>query len=784
MAYRFINVTKRLEKILTKTVLNQRLNQKQLHRNIHFLHARLGSPSMESLLEKWQSFCEKPAKGFGKFYPDGKTQGKSNGNKPNDSHSKTPPQEKPSKPPGEKKADPWEMSFKAMREGSGGGSGGRKPFSPEDQNKLMTIALVGTLGVLGLFALNEMRYREITWKEFVNSYLGRGIVEKLEVVNKKWVRIRVFPGNQIDGNNILWFNIGSVDSFERNLENVQLEMNIEPTNFIPVVYKSEMDGSSLTSSIPTLLLFGFVFWMIRKSAGMMGGGRKGGGIFGMGQTTAKVINPTEIGVKFQDVAGCEEAKVEIMEFVNFLKNPQQYIELGAKIPKGAILTGPPGTGKTLLAKATAGEANVPFLTVSGSEFLEMFVGVGPSRVRDMFSMARKNAPCILFIDEIDAVGRKRGGKNFGGHSEQENTLNQLLVEMDGFNTTTNVVVLAATNRIDILDHALLRPGRFDRQIFVPAPDIKGRASIFKVHLKPLKTFLDKMELSRKMAALTPGFTGADIANVCNEAALIAARDLNESIVLKHFEQAIERVVAGMEKKTNVLQPEEKKTVAYHEAGHAVAGWFLEHADPLLKVSIIPRGKGLGYAQYLPKEQYLYTTEQLFDRMCMTLGGRVSEQIFFARITTGAQDDLRKVTQSAYAQVVQFGMNEKVGNISFEMPQPGDMVLDKPYSEHTSQLIDTEVRSLVQRAYDATLKLLTEHKDNVEKVAQRLLQKEVLSREDMIELLGKRPFKEKSTYQEFVEGTGSFEEDTTLPKGLEGWNKEKEPKAPEPVPQTQ
>merc|ERR1719153_1684105 len=382
-----------------------------------------------------------------------------------------------------------------------------------------------------------------------------------------------------------------------------------------------------------------------------GGGGGAGGLFGMSQSTAKVINPSDINVAFKDVAGCEEAKIEIMEFVNFLKNPAQYTTLGAKIPKGAILTGPPGTGKTLIAKATAGEANVPFISVSGSEFLEMFVGVGPARVRDMFSTARKNAPCILFIDEIDAVGRKRGGRNVGGQSEAENTLNQLLVEMDGFNTgSTNVIVLAATNRVDILDPALLRPGRFDRQIYVPAPDIKGRANIFKVHLGTLKTELDKAELAKKMAALTPGFTGADIANVCNEAALIAARELAQNIILKHFEAAIERVVAGMEKKTQVLGKEEKKTVAYHEAGHAVCGWFLEHADPLLKVSIIPRGKGLGYAMYLPREQFLYTTEQMMDRMCMTLGGRAAESIFFNRITTGAQDDLQKVTQSAYSQI--------------------------------------------------------------------------------------------------------------------------------------
>ncbi|XP_041805768.1 AFG3-like protein 2 isoform X2 [Chelmon rostratus] len=618
--------------------------------------------------------------------------------------------------------------------------------------------------------------REVTWKDFVNNYLSKGVVDRLEVVNKRYVKVVFSPGKTpVDG--YVWFNIGSVDTFERNLETAQYELGIEGENRLPVVYSTESDGTFLLSMLPTVLIIGFLLFMLRR--GPAGAGRPGrgmGGLFSVSETTAKILKD-EIDVKFKDVAGCEEAKLEIMEFVNFLKNPKQYQDLGAKIPKGAILTGPPGTGKTLLAKATAGEANVPFITVNGSEFLEMFVGVGPARVRDLFVMARKNAPCILFIDEIDAVGRKRGRGNFGGQSEQENTLNQLLVEMDGFNTATNVVVLAGTNRPDILDPALMRPGRFDRQIYIGPPDIKGRASIFKVHLRPLKleVDLDKDALARRMAALTPGFSGADIANVCNEAALIAARHLSDAISQKHFEQAIERVIGGLEKKTQVLQPEEKKTVAYHEAGHAIAGWFLEHADPLLKVSIIPRGKGLGYAQYLPKEQYLYTKEQLLDRMCMTLGGRVSEEIFFGRITTGAQDDLRKVTQSAYAQIVQFGMNAKVGQVSFDLPRQGEMVLEKPYSEATARLIDTEVRSLISEAYQRTHRLLSDKKAEVEKVALRLLEKEVLDKNDMVELLGKRPFAEKSTYEEFVEGTGGMDEDTTLPEGLKDWNQARKDK---------
>uniref|UniRef100_A0A914V0H2 AAA+ ATPase domain-containing protein n=1 Tax=Plectus sambesii TaxID=2011161 RepID=A0A914V0H2_9BILA len=668
-----------------------------------------------------------------------------------------------------------------------GGSGAEKEPSffglppPSAENWRQYLLIFGVSAFVAFSAYRSM-YQEISWKDFCSQFLEKGLVERLEVVNKKWVRVRLAPGASSSGVTY-YFTIGSVDSLERSLTIAQSNLNIEAQHQVPVVYKEEFEESQLIAALPTLFIIALSVYMFRSMRTTMGGGKGGkagggpmGGMFGgFGQSTARLINQDEIKVAFRDVAGCEEAKIEIMEFVNFLKNPDQYKNLGAKIPKGALLTGPPGTGKTLLAKATAGEARVPFITVSGSEFLEMFVGVGPARVRDMFAMARKNAPCILFIDEIDAVGRKRGTRGgMGGHSEQENTLNQLLVEMDGFTTDeASVIVIAATNRVDILDSALLRPGRFDRQIYVAVPDIKGRASIFRVHLAPLKTTLDKTELSRKLSALTPGFSGADIANVCNEAALVAARDAGTEITLKNFEQAIERVVAGMEKKSQVLQPDEKKTVAYHEAGHAVAGWFLEHADPLLKVSIIPRGKGLGYAQYLPKEQYLYSREQLLDRMCMTLGGRVSEEIFFGRITTGAQDDLQKITQMAYSQVVKFGMSAKVGPLSFDTAQPGEMSFDKPYSEATAQLIDQEVRDLVNNALNRTRELLLSKQPEIEKVAIRLLEKEVLARDDMVELLGKRPFKERHTYEEFVEGTGGLDEDTTLPKGLQDWNNSRE-----------
>ncbi|XP_030578019.1 AFG3-like protein 1 isoform X2 [Archocentrus centrarchus] len=644
---------------------------------------------------------------------------------------------------------------------------------PFDDKTVQNLA-AGAAGMASAFLYFHFRETgvQISWKDFVHLYLSRGLVGHVEVVNKQYVKVFPAPGVNTSEVNYLWFNIGSADSFEHNLELAQQEIGLDSTQKVPVLYSSESDGTLFFSVLPTLLVIGFLLFATRRGPMVGGfGGRGRGSPFGISESKARIIK-NNISVGFSDVAGCEEAKLDILEFINFLKSPHQYHDLGAKIPKGAVLWGPPGTGKTLLAKATAGEASVPFITVNGSEFQEMFVGVGPARIRDLFATARRNAPCILFIDEIDAIGRKRGKENFADEGERENTLNQLLVEMDGFNSSTNIVVLAATNRADILDPALVRPGRFDRHVYIGPPDLKGRASVFKVHLRPLKldSSIDVETLASNLAALTPEFTGADIANVCNEAALIAARHLSQCISTNHFECAVERVIGGLEKRAQVLQLPEKTTLAYHEAGHAVTGWFLEHADPLFKVSLVPRGKGLGYTQYLPKEQYLFTQDQLFDRMCMMLGGRVAEQVFFCQITTGAQDDLRKVTQSAYAQVVHFGMNGAVGQVSFDLSQWGNLISDKPFSESTAQLIDREVRSLIDAAFQRTLELIIDKKEAVEKVAKHLLDKEILDRADMVELLGPRPFQEKTSYQDFVEGLGKPEEDISSPEGLTDWKK--------------
>ncbi|KAJ3089730.1 AAA ATPase afg3, partial [Physocladia obscura] len=600
-----------------------------------------------------------------------------------------------------------------------------------------------TAAVLAFYFMSsQQRSEPITWHQFRVEMLDKGFVESLQVVNKSHVRVFLRPDAPMSHSISYHFSIGSVDSFERNLELAQRELGIPTNERIPVAFTNETSWLNVAANFaPTLLLLGGLIWMSRRAGGAGGVGGSGGsqGIFGIGKSRAKLFNQeTDVKVKFKDVAGMDEAKEEIMEFVKFLKDPEIYEKLGAKIPKGAVLSGPPGTGKTLLAKATAGEAGVAFLSVSGSEFVEMFVGVGSSRVRDLFANAKKLAPSIIFIDEIDAIGKARGrGGMTGGNDERESTLNQLLVEMDGFGSSEHVVVLAGTNRPDVLDPALLRPGRFDRHISIDRPDIKGRVEIFKVHLKPIKTAENIERLSKKLSALTPGFAGADIHNVCNEAALIAARQNSTTVEEKHFEQAIERVIAGLEKKSKVLSPAEKKIVAYHEAGHAVAGWFLEHANPLLKVSIIPRGTAaLGYAQYLPQDQHLQSTEQFLDMMCMTLGGRVSEKMIFNSITTGASDDLQKVTKMAYAQVSTYGMNDKIGQISFGRPDQ-DQQFTKPYSEETGRMIDEEVRKLVAFAHDRTINLLAEKRVQVEIIAQRLLEKEVLSRDDMIELLGER-----------------------------------------------
>ncbi|MEY3593548.1 MAG: hypothetical protein RL041_520, partial [Bacteroidota bacterium] len=483
----------------------------------------------------------------------------------------------------------------------------------------------------------------------------------------------------------------------------------------------------------------FYNMMFRKMGGG-GGGGGGASIFNIGRSKAQLFDKdTKVNKTFKDVAGLQEAKLEVMEIVDFLQNPQKYTNLGGKIPKGVLLVGPPGTGKTLLAKAVAGEAGVPFFSLSGSDFVEMFVGVGASRVRDLFKQAKEKAPCIIFIDEIDAIGRARG-KNLvqGSNDERENTLNQLLAEMDGFGTDSGVIIMAATNRPDILDSALMRPGRFDRQISVDRPDLQGREEIFHVHLQPLTKLSTNVD-AHKLAAQTPGFAGAEIANVCNEAALIAARHNKEAVDMQDFQDAIDRVIGGLEKKNKIISPEEKAIVAYHEAGHAIAGWFLEHADPLLKVSIVPRGvAALGYAQYLPKEQYLYRTEQLMDSMCMTLGGRIAEAIFFDKISTGAQNDLERITKLAYSMVTIYGMNEKVGHVSFHDPQ-GEYGYQRPYSEKTAELIDQEVRALIQKAYDVTKNLLSEKRAEVEKVAKALLEKEILFKADLEVLIGPRPY---------------------------------------------
>lgn len=593
---------------------------------------------------------------------------------------------------------------------------------------------------------------KIGWQEFKSDLLASGDVDKLvgfkqddiyviEVYIKKeklrTEKYKEFQERSFGGLTAqYYFTESSPEVLQTKLEAAQTELEIAP---IYVQWESRRSwfGDILSFLLPMLLLLGLWMLLMRRFAGGAGGGA-GGQIFNIGKSKATLFDKnSKENTTFNDVAGLEEAKTEVMEVVDFLKNPKKYTVLGGKIPKGVLLVGPPGTGKTLLAKAVAGEAQVPFFTLSGSDFVEMFVGVGASRVRDLFKQAREKAPCIIFIDEIDAVGRSRGKNQImGGNDERESTLNQLLVEMDGFSSEIGIIMMAATNRPDVLDPALLRPGRFDRQITVDRPDIIGREEIFNVHLKPIKVGPDVD--ARKLAEQTPGFAGAEIANVCNEAALIAARSAKKVVEMVDFNAAIDRVIGGLEKKNKIISPEEKKIVAYHEAGHAIVGWFLHGTDPLVKVSIVPRGvAALGYAQYLPKEQYLYTTEQLLDSMCMTLGGRAAEEIVFGRISTGAQNDLERITRMAYGMVTLYGMNPKVGPVSFNDPQ-GEYQFRKPYSEDMAKIIDDEARKLIENAYIKTKELLVEKRAELELVAQELLAKEVIYQVDLERLIGARP----------------------------------------------
>ncbi len=592
---------------------------------------------------------------------------------------------------------------------------------------------------------------ETNWSKVRSTMLADQDISKIVVVNDKKANIylkkdkldkykKQFEGSftkPSDDGPHFTFNIGSVETFERNLKEAQEGKSEE----ILPEYKEERNwaGEILWTIGPFILIILLWWWIFRRmSRGTAGGGA--GGIFNVGKSQAKIFDKDQkVSASFKDVAGLAEAKQEVEEIVEFLKSPAKFTKLGGKIPKGALLVGPPGTGKTLLAKAVAGEANVPFFSMSGSDFVEMFVGVGASRVRDLFKQAKEKAPCIVFIDEIDAIGRARGrNANFGSNDERENTLNQLLTEMDGFDTNSGVIILAATNRADVLDRALMRAGRFDRQIHVELPDLNERAAIFKVHLRPLKRD-DEVKVDF-LAKQTPGFSGADIANVCNEAALIAARKNKEAVTKQDFLDAVDRIIGGLEKKNKIISQEEKKTIAYHEAGHATISWLLEYAHPLVKVTIVPRGKALGAAWYLPEERSITTKEQLLDEMCSALGGRAAEELTFGRISSGAQNDLEKITKQAYAMVSIFGMSEKVGNVSFyDSTGQNDYTFTKPYSEKTAELIDAEVKIIIDEQYQRALKVLKDNKEGHTKLANLLLEREVIFSEDLEQIFGKRPW---------------------------------------------
>jgi len=652
--------------------------------------------------------------------------------------------------------------------------------------------LYGLIGafIIGYYVFGDVNDTPVSsdWTT-VEQMVEKGEVEKILIVNRDQAqvflkkeaiaqyrrdtvdeRFRRLPETGVQ----LLFTIGSVDSFREDLKAAEQQSG----QVVPVAYKNETNDwtNVLINLLPWVVIIGAWFFIMRSMSRGAGGGA-GGGIMNVGKAKAQVFDKDNSKrVTFKDVAGLEEAKVEIMEIVDFLKKSDKYKELGAKIPKGALLVGPPGTGKTLLAKAVAGEANVPFLSISGSDFVEMFVGVGASRVRDLFEQAKQKAPCIVFIDEIDAIGRARGkNAGFSGNDERENTLNQLLTEMDGFQTNTGVIVLAATNRADILDKALMRAGRFDRQIEVGLPDVKEREEIFNVHLRPLKLDpqLDRSFLARQ----TPGFSGADIANVCNEAALIAARHNKKFISKEDFLAAIDRIVGGLERKNKIITDEEKRVIAYHEAGHATVSWILENASPLIKVTIIPRGKALGAAWYLPEERQITTREQMMDELAATLGGRVSEQLTFGEISTGALNDLERVTKQAYAMVAYYGMSENVGTLSYyDSTGQSDMAFTKPYSEQTAQQIDAEAKLVIGKAYEMAEKVLREHADGLKELAELLLEREVVFTEDVERIFGRR---KKDILREQKEAEAKVKADGAAVKG--------EPEAPaapaaKPVPE--
>eukprot|EP00606_Chrysophyceae_sp_TOSAG23-5_P000356 GSChrysophyteH2.ASY1.ANO1.954.1 assembled CDS len=713
-------------------------------------------------------------KGFGKFYPKGSA-GKAGKRKAKTGHG-------------------------VGGRGGGGGTGGggnSGPELPEGPYKQVAAVMGGLLVTFTMFGLNSKngryvltawsclflailcqllsRQREISWQDFQSQLMESGMVDRIIVTNKNVAKVVLrgpppegsdafgeddaaatnprydtstsafedadgtarspaavaadknaaggnssrYPGPRMGSPNPAnaiapyYFNIGSVESFERKMEDAQKNLNIAPRDFIPVVYVNEASlKTEAMRLVPTVLSLGFIYFLMTRMGGGAAGGGGPGGIFKIGKSTAKKIAPESVEVTFADVAGCDDAKLEIKEFIDFLKEPKRFTDLGAKIPKGALLCGPPGTGKTMLAKATAGEANVPFYSISGSDFVEMFVGVGPARVRGM-----------------------------GGNDERENTLNQLLVEMDGFDTTANIVLLAGTNRVDVLDAALTRAGRFDRQITVDKPDLQGRRDIFEVHLQNINLSGKSMDYSSRLAALTPGFVGADIANMCNEAAIVAARRSKDTVDLDDFEKATDRLI---------MSAEEKKVVAFHEAGHAVAGWNLKYADPLLKVTIVPRGSGaLGYAQYLPKEIFLRTREQILDIVCMALAGRAAEQINFGNVTTGAADDLRRVTQIVYQMVQVYGMTDSIGQVSFPREENGFGGSERLYSEATAEVMDAEVKSIVSEAYQRTLDLITLHRDQVTLVAEMLLEKETITNGDVTNLIGARPHSAGPEYEEYA-----------------------------------